>query len=484
MNVHSIRFRLVAWYAGLLTVIFMIICALLFLDLRRFLEHELRQRQFRRAHQVATTLVAHIPQISEDTVARQVKDWYEPEANDRFIRIIRQDGTLVYRSQTPGDGSFDASEVPLLPAHIPAEFSQVLKLSDGKTLLLASLSVPVNKTSYRVEFGELLDPVETMLDHVFLQLTLAFPVAILIIAFGGYLLVTRALRPVERIAHAAEQITQHNLKERLPIAHTGDELERLSASLNRMITRLDDAFQQTNRFLADASHELRTPLTVLCGELEEFTTDDRLEVALRERTASLLEEALRLSKIVEQLFLLSRLDAGEAKAEWSQFDLADLVRTTAEQMSLLAEDKEIAISGEAPERVMIEGDRARLKQVVVNLLDNAIKYTRKRGAIKWAVHNKNSHAVLEISDTGIGIPADAVPHIFERFYRVDTVRSGDAESAGLGLSIVKSICVAHDASIEVKSSLGQGSVFSISLPAANAAASAPDKKPGAQPQHE
>jgi len=276
--------------------------------------------------------------------------------------------------------------------------------------------------------------------------------------------VRRALMPVEQITHAAEHITQHNLSERLPVAQTGDELERLSVSLNRMITRLDDAFQNSKRFVADASHDLRTPLTILRGELEHFADDARLDSEMRERVASLLEEVAHLGKIVEQLFTLSRLDAGEAQTEWTRFDLSELAKTTAEQMNLLAEDKGISISCNAGQPLPVQGNRVRLKQVVVNLLDNAIKYTPEKGAIQLRVLASNGHTVLEVQDNGIGIPPDALPHIFERFYRVDPARSADSESAGLGLSIVKSICLAHGAEVEAQSTFGSGSCFRVKLP--------------------
>ena len=174
----------------------------------------------------------------------------------------------------------------------------------------------------------------------------------------------------------------------------------------------------------------------------------------------------RLSKIVERLFALSRLDAGEAQAEWVRFDLAALAAGTAEQMALLAEDKQITMAGDGSKPVEIEGDRARLKQIVVNLLDNAIKYTPPGGAVHFKVAALGSHAVLEVSDTGIGIPASAIPHIFDRFFRVDQARSRQPEGAGLGLSIVKSICNAHGGEVEVESALGRGSRFRVKLPLA------------------
>ncbi len=466
MNHRSISFRLVAWYAGLLTAGFVLLCALLYLDLRHFLENDLRQAEARRARQIANTLLARVSQSGEAAVAAQTKEWYQPETSDRFIRITRADGTVIYASGTPKDDSFDPADVPVLPPPSKTEVSHRLKLSDGKTLIIAALNFKSSgNPTYLIEFGELLDPMETMLDRLFLQLSLGLPVAILVAVAGGWLLVRRALTPVEQITRAAEHITQYNLSERLPVAQTGDQIERLSVSLNRMIARLDDAFQNSKRFVADASHELRTPLTILRGELETLSEDPRLGGELRERVASLLEEALHLSKIVEQMFMLSRLDAGESQTDWSRFDLADLARTTADQMSLLAEDKQIAITCEAKRPVNVEGDRARLKQVVVNLLDNAIKYTPKGGAVQLSVSAVNGHVVLEIADNGIGIPANALPHVFERFYRVDQTKSADSDSAGLGLSIVKAICTAHGAEVEAESAVGKGSRFRVKLPA-------------------
>ena len=240
---------------------------------------------------------------------------------------------------------------------------------------------------------------------------------------GGFLLVRRSLVPMERIARKAEEITQHNLSERLPVERTGDELERLSLSLNHMISRLEEAVQGSKRLVADASHELRTPLTVLRGELESMAADPQTSGGTREMLASLLEEVERLAAVVDGLLALSRLDTGEASAAWVKFDLAELVATTADQMSLLAEDKSISVACDAPQRVIVEGNRARLKQVIVNLLDNAIKYTPNGGTVRLKVAFQDGQGVLEVSDTGMGMPPEALPHVFERFFRVERSRS-------------------------------------------------------------
>ena len=210
------------------------------------------------------------------------------------------------------------------------------------------------------------------------------------------------------------------------------------------------------------------PLAALRGEMESVVEQARTLPELSDRAGSVLEEVDRLAKIVDALFAISRLDAGESQQEWERFDLAPLAASTTEQMSLLAEDKKIAVACNAEGKVSVDGDRARIKQVVVNLLDNAIKYTPPGGTINLNVRARGGKAVLEVVDTGMGIPASALPHIFERFYRVDQARSRDAGGAGLGLAIVKSICAAHGGKVEVESVEGKGSRFRVELPLATA----------------
>jgi heavy metal sensor kinase len=472
MSTRSLRFRLIAWYAGLLTAVFFLLAVLMFVGLKHYLIASLAEAQERRAQQIADTLLANVKQTGEAFVGKEINSLYAPEINDRFIRISRQDGSVVYASKPPTDGSFDPTGLPpLATPPVPASLRKQ-RLADNKTLLIAARNfAAANGVRYVVEVGAPMAPVEAMLHQFLVLLATGLPVAVLVAIGVGYLLVGRALAPVNQIARKAEQITQHNLSERLPVARTAEELEQLSQSLNLMIGRLEDALLNSKRFVADASHELRTPLTAMRTELESIASDSRLKPDLREALGSLLEEVERLTRIVEQLFALSRLDAGEAQAEWVQFDLAELAVTAAEQMSLLAEDKGIKVTSDAKQRVMVEGDRARLKQVVVNLLDNAIKYTPEKGEINLRVTTADGQAVLEVSDNGIGIPQDALPHVFDRFFRVDKARTRDPGGAGLGLSIVKSICTAHGAQVEVESQNGSGSCFRVKLPLAHSSKS-------------
>ena len=467
MRAGSLRFRLTGWYAGLSTAVLVALATLLFVHLRTYLERTLEETQLRRARQIAETIVPGADRAGDEAVALEVARLYAPEKSDRFIRLTRG-GRLVYVSGPPNDLSFDPAAVPPAPASPAGSFSRRQPVPGGADLLVAAVRRQAGGNSYLVEVGTSSAPVARMFRHLLVLLGAGIPVVVVLAVAGGYFLVGRALRPVETIARKAEAITQHNLGERLPVPRTGDELERLSVSLNHMITRLDDAFRNSKRFVADASHELRTPLTVLRGELEVLAQEKTLQAELRDRFGSLLEEVERISRIVEQLFALSRLDAGEAQAESIRFDLRDLASGVAEGMTLLAEDKAISVACEPGPAVFVEGDRARLKQVVVNLLDNAIKYTPEEGAVGLRVSSGGGWAFLEVADTGIGIEADALPHVFERFYRADRSRFSQPDGAGLGLAIVKAICTAHGGDVEVESTPGRGSLFRARFPLAKA----------------
>ncbi len=227
-------------------------------------------------------------------------------------------------------------------------------------LIATQIYASANGSSYIVEVGLPAARTEETVRQVLLMLAIGLPVAVCVAVAGGFVLVRRALKPVDDLSRRAAAITQHNLTERLPVMRTGDELERLSLSLNLMISRLEDAINSSKKFVADASHELRTPLAVLRGELENLAQDAQLKSQTRETLGSTLEEVDRLAEVVEGLLALSRLDSGEAQAEWARFDLAELVATTADQMMiLLAEDKHITVVCDRVDRVMIEGDKAR-----------------------------------------------------------------------------------------------------------------------------
>ena len=465
MNTRSLKFQLLAWYATLLMSGFVLLGVVTYLVLEGSLVGALKESQLRRARQIAQLLNQEIQRHNELGTGEEVEARYAPGLNGRFVRISRRDGTLLYLSAAPADQSFDPTSVPPPAWTTKAESARQIPLLGGRKMLLTAHTIAgPGGANYLVETGAPMDEVQADLRKWLYFLAAMLPVVAAIALGGGYVLVKRALSPVDRIAASAERISSLNLSERLPVPQTGDELERLSLALNHMIERLDAGFQYSRRFVADASHELRTPLTVLRGELEGLVQEPRLTPEWRERLGSALEEVERLANIVEGLFSISRLDAGEAAAEWVKFDLAQLASATADQMSLLAEDKHIQVKCAASQAVWMEGDRSRLKQVVVNLLDNAIKYTPQGGAVGLTVGTQDSRAVLEVADNGIGIPPEALPRVFDRFFRVDKTRSREQGGAGLGLSIVKSICAAHHGRVDVSSTPGHGSRFRVEFP--------------------
>jgi len=300
MNTRSLSFRLVTWYAGVLTIVFVTLGALTLIFLHHYLESAVLDTQARRARQIADTLLTQIDRSGEQVLAREVEDLYSPEANDRFIRITRAAGSenrIVYVSGEPHDGTFVPAGIPLLSRVASFDRQSVLVRKESLrtgSLLVGAVAYPgLNGLRYVVEVGVSNQRTDETLSQVLLLLAVGLPIAVLIAVSGGFVLVRRALKPVDAIAHKAEVLSQHNLSERLPVLHTGDELERLSISLNHMISRLEDAVQSSKRFVADASHELRTPLTVLRGELEGLAQDTQLKAQTRESLGSLLEEVDR-----------------------------------------------------------------------------------------------------------------------------------------------------------------------------------------------
>src|SRR5215813_1293346 len=454
------------WYAALLAGALALFGAATYVGLERYLQKSLEESLIKQARSIGDVLIVNIKQSGEDYVSNEITEHYSPEINGRLIRVTRADGRQVFISGLPKDGTFDPARVPPPSLPISQAYSHEVEMSDGHEILLYAMPyVSRDGAQFLIEVGAPYNQIESILRGLLLTFALGLPLIVALAISGGYVLMRRALRPVDEIRQKAAQITSSNISERLPVVHTGDELERLATDLNRMIARLEESFQQINRFSADASHELRTPLTVLQGELESMVRNgSNLPPETRDTIGSALEETHRLTKIVENLLAISRLEAGEARGQLERLDFAELARSTADQMRLLAEEKHIELACNGADPVTIEADPARLKQVVVNLLDNAIKYTPDGGKVTISVIKKDSRAVLEIIDSGIGISSNDLPHIFDRFYRADKARSRQMGGTGLGLSIVRSICLAHNGQVKVASTEGQGSIFRVELP--------------------
>jgi heavy metal sensor kinase len=454
VNTRSLEFRLGAWYALLIGVTFACVGAGAFYGLQHYLRGNLHDTLSRRSTQIEKILMEQPRDFTRESLSAAIEARIAPEINNRFVRVSRSPGGSWYASRAPVDGSFDPRVIP------PGATGD----SVAAHLLIRRTAVRTPSGDYVVEVGVATQSMQDALDHLLVLLVLLIPVLVTCAAAGGYFLVNRALRPVDRLSRTAEQLSLQNLTLRLPVLRSGDALERLSVALNNMLTRLGDSVLTSRRFLADASHELRTPLTIIKGELQEVSRTTTLTSGeVRERVGSVLEEVDRLEHLVSGLLALSRLDAGEARREWRVFDLAPLARTTAEQMRLMAEDGGLNIDIETATATVC-GEAERIKQVIVNLLDNAIRFTLPGGTVSLRALSVEDGSVLEVVDTGIGIPAAALPRVFDRFFRVDEARSREGGGAGLGLSIVRAICIGHGAEITVESRVGHGSRFRVHFP--------------------
>jgi heavy metal sensor kinase len=469
VNVKSIHFRMTAWYAGLLVSLLVLFGASVYFGLGAYLERTLRAAMSEQARAVGEEIGERVAEKRLPTLVNYLNEKFAPQLNARFIRITTGNHDVLYLSARTSDGQLEPALVPNPARQAEREYASETFLPNGRRVVVQVVPVSTPEGTFIVEVGSLYAPIEAVLKGLVTTFALGMPLIVAVAIGGGYLLTRRAMGKIEAITVQAEHISSNNLFERLPVFRSGDELERLTVALNRMMERLEQAFQHINRFSADVSHELRTPLTILRGELEAAVQQERLTPELLDVLGSALEETERLRTIVDQLLIVSRLDAGDVRMEKVPLDLGQLAASTAEQMLLLAEEKSITVRCDAQPGVEVEGDPSRLKQVVVNLLDNAIRYTGEGGSITVSAGRQNGWATLTVTDNGAGIPPEALPHVFERFYRADKARSRYSGGSGLGLSIVNAICTAHRGEVEIASTEGVGTTVTIRLLPANGA---------------
>ena len=281
---------------------------------------------------------------------------------------------------------------------------------------------------------------------------------------GGWWLMRRALAPVAELTAAAEKIHEGNLAQKLPRTGNGDELDRLTEVFNAMTARLDGSFQRIREFTLHASHELKTPLTVLHGELETDLNGEALSPVRREKILGQLDEIQRLTKIVDGLTLLTKADAGQVALKLEPVALDEIVRDVFADAQILAKSANIAVNLAACEEIKIHGDKHRLRQLLLNLADNAVKYNQPGGRIEFSLRRDGAEAELEISNTGKGIAAEILPRVFERFYRGDAAHSSATDGCGLGLCIAQWIVSAHHGAVKIQSEPEKLTTVTVRLP--------------------
>jgi heavy metal sensor kinase len=449
----SVRVRLTLWYVAIFSLILLIYGGFVYGLLRGNLVSEM-DRRLREDVETAEELLDDY--VSNPSVLESL------QSRDRWLlEVWSVDGALAYSAPRAAVSRLGPPDSACAGRRLRTE---AIKLEDGLRIRTACKTVEVDGKRLTIRSARSADRIHEELREVLLMLGLGFPLAIGAAALGGYFLARRALLPIARMNEQARSITAEKLAERLKIENPEDELGSLARTFNETFARLEGSFDQMRRFTADASHELRTPLTAIRTMGEVALRDGLNKRDHSETLSSILEETDYLRHLVESLLTLSRADAGQLKLRLEDVDLGALVREVGEHLCVLAEEKgqrlKTHVSSPVPSRV----DRTLLRQAVINLVDNAIKYSPDGTEVELRASKTDRHAVIEVIDRGEGIPAEHLPKIFDRFYRVDASRTRSQGGAGLGLAIAKWATEIHGGRLEIESQVGRGTRLRIVLP--------------------
>jgi heavy metal sensor kinase len=479
----SVRVRLTLWYTAVLALVLVALSLITYFIFWRSTVQRTDANLVELSNAFLTTLNAEVnDQTGPDALkmAAQVAIT-EHRFRDHVFAIFDDSGKLVVSSQDvpSANSAMDSSPAGLLSS---VTFRRFLDAASRADRLFGE--VKGNKAGYRgfarrfssggkaynLLILQSLHPQQEMLEEVTSTFAWIIPIAILLASGGGYFLARKSLAPVVAMSSQAGRIGAANLHERLAVQNEKDELGHLARSFNSLLDRLSRSFERQQRFMADASHELRTPVAILRGESEvALSQQARSAEEYRESLGVLHQEAARLTHIVEDLFTLTRADAGQYPLQPRDFYLDELAAECVHSARTLALAKRITLNLEAAPESPIQADESLLRRMILNLLDNAIKYTPESGCVTVSCRRTGTEYALSITDTGGGIPADLQPRIFERFFRADKARSraeNDGGGAGLGLSISRWIAEAHHGRLEVTHSDSTGSTFTAYLPAA------------------
>jgi heavy metal sensor kinase len=462
----SIRTRLTFWYSAVLLVILVTIGALSYSWLRRSVHQDLDASLLAVAQAVKDT---GSPGQTEDQVEALLRDLLGPELYDKFFRLLDPEGRPYAPPGTRRGDALPLSSATRARAARGESTLETIASPGGEPLRV--LTMPIvrsGRVADIVQVGMSLRRAETLLDRYRHTLLVLIPLGVGLAALGGALVAGAALRPVDRMSRTARRISAEDLSRRVARPGTGDEMERLAETLNAMLARLEEAFAQTRRFAADAAHELRTPLAALRGGIEVALRAERSPEEYRRVLASSLEEVERLIRLAEDLLLLSRSTAGP-EVPRADVDLEALLLDVLDVGARLGQAGGVSVRIDTAAPATVRGDAVALRRALLNLVENAVKYTPPGGKVELGLTAGDGMAQLAVADTGIGIAPADVERILEPFVRLDAARARDTGGAGLGLSIARSIVVAHGGTLSVESRPGSGSRFTIRIPLAQAA---------------
>jgi len=458
--IKSFRLQITAWYLLLFTVLFAAFSLFLYSVLARDLSRRLDQSLSSTARTAAGLFGDELTELKGDAPAAAAEAIAELGLRGMSIAVF--DGRKLLASSAPLENR-EWFDMAARAAGGAPEFHATIASYGKYGARVVAYPFHAGSRRFVLLAAEPLDSNMAELAFVRHLLYLAFPLVVLIAGIGGFLLATRSLAPVRSMADQARRITDKNLNIRLDIGAAHQELQVLADSFNELLSRLDQSFETMRRFVADASHELRTPLSVIRGEADVALAQDRGPGEYRESLAIIQDEARRLSRLVEDLLNLARADSGHVSLRVEEFYLNDLLAECCRSLEAAAGARQIDLECRCPGDVAFRGDQELLRRLVLNLLDNAVRYTPAGGKILVSLEAATSELRILVSDTGIGIPPEAAPYIFGRFYRGDQARSRQNGGFGLGLSIVKWIAESHKGTVKVTSEPGKGSTFTVQL---------------------
>jgi heavy metal sensor kinase len=467
----SVRLRLTLWYVSLLGLVLIAFSVVVYTLLSRAL-YDRVDDGLRSVVEVAIKSLIHDTeegQTSQGAALSTVTELFNPQ---QAIAIFDGSGRLLAVNTSDDDFHASLPDLGSLPRH-ETHLSTLAEADDDDLHRVAvqRVEIPPEKTPYIILVSQPLEPVEEEMESLRVILYYAVPVALAMAGLGGWFLARKSLAPVVAMSERARQLGAGNLDRMLPVANPRDELGRLAIAFNELLSRLGAAFAQQRQFMADASHELRTPLSVM--HITADVTLDRQcrdEAEYRDAIRMIDEQTRRLTRIVEDMFILARADAGRYPLRKTSIYLDEILEETARAASVLASGNGIAVKVDNSSESPFYGDEDLLRQMILNLLDNAIKYTPPGGLVRLSLMRRQQAYHIEVSDTGGGIPVEAQAHIFERFYRGDRSRAraerAGGSGSGLGLAIARWIAEAHEGRLELACSDKNGSAFVASLPIA------------------
>lgn len=471
MRLKSIRIRLTLWYAVILGFIILIADLYLYRSFKSSIVASIDDTLYMLAEEVEHTILKESP----STWRKEIKNVRDEFITHRFfiqvLEVEKSNGEKEIHRIVPSEvlaGSvYPKSRKNILttlrdrPEYVNVTYRS---LSVHPIRIILFPVIKENGAAYIVQVGTSLRKSYQSLEKLTIILLIAAPFMLILSSLVGYLILTRAFKPVKSVVRTVRRINTEDLSLRVDSKGKADEIGELIDTFNRMIERLEQSVHRIKEFSGDVSHELKTPLTIIRGEMDVTLRRERDGKEYKEVFKSVYEEVKKLETIIDNLLFLSKADLEQSRAAFYKTPLYEILINEVEKMKTLADRKNVKFIIKEMVALYINGDSLMLERLLMNLLDNAVKYTPEGGEIRVSLKRENRYALMEIQDSGIGIPEDALPHIFDRFYRVDKSRANRGRGSGLGLAIVSQIAVLHGADIDVESEIGIGTRVRVRFP--------------------